>query len=118
LKHALDSKLASYATLEKQAHLKAHKLTELDLFVHGGFNVIAYNTLAGNLTLEEISRRGAEFYSTHPLRDTFNRTWFFHPLDTADQLNQELGFLPGHGRVRWLVQLWPQFRIHPGSIGS
>jgi hypothetical protein len=118
LKHALDSKLASYATPEKQAHLKAHKLTELDLLVHGGFNVYAYNTPAGHLDLEEVSRRGVEFYATHPLRDTFNRTWFFHSLDTADQLNQELGFPPGHGRVRWLVQLWPDFRIYPGSMDS
>ena len=117
LKNALDSKLAAYATTEKQAHLKAHNLAELDLLVHGGFNVYRYNTPAGP-TLEEISRLGAEFYATHPLRDTFNRAWFFHSLDTADSLNQELGFPPGYGRVRWLAQLWPDFRIYPGSIGS
>lgn len=118
LKQALDSKLTAYSEPEKQAHLKTHNLTELNLLVHGGFNIYAYNMPAGHLTLEEIARSGADFYATHPLRHIFSRAWFFHSLDPADELNQLLGFPPGYGRVRWLAQLWPDFRICSGSLGS
>jgi hypothetical protein len=118
LKQALDSKLADYSTPEKQAHLNAHGLTELDLLVHGGFNIYAYNTPSRHLSLEEIARRGANYYASHPERDIFNRVWFFHSLDTADELNQLLGFAPGEGRVRWLAQLWPEFKAFSGSVGG
>lgn len=115
LKSALESKASDYSTPEKQVHLKAHGLTELNLLVHGGFNVYAYNSPSGRLSMEEIARRGAHYYTSLAQRHTFNRIWFFHSLDTADELNQLLGFAPGEGRVRWLARLWPDFRIYPGS---
>jgi len=116
LKQALHSKASDYSTPEKQAHLKAHGLTELNLLVHGGFNLFAYNTPRGHLTLEEIARHGAGFYAAHAQQHIFNRVWLFHSLDSADELNQMLGFAPGAGSVRWLAQLWPEFRIFPGSV--
>jgi hypothetical protein len=115
---ALDSKLSEYSTPEKQAHLFGHGLTELDLLVHGGFNIYAYNTPAGHLSLDEIARRGADYYAAHPLRHVFNRVWFFHSLDSADELNQLLGVAPDERRVRWLAELWPHFRIFPGSVAE
>ncbi len=116
LKQALDSKLRSYSTPEKQTHLKSHCLTELDLLAHGGSNIEIYNTPTGPLTLDEIAKRGADYYATHPQRRAFDRVWFFHSVDAADQLNQSLGFVPGAGRVRWLAQLWPDFKVYPGSV--
>jgi hypothetical protein len=118
LKQALDSKLSDYSTPEKQAHLKAHGLAEFSLLVHGGSNIYAYNTPSGHLSLEGIARRGADYYAAHEKRHVFNRVWFFHSLDSADELNQLLGFAPGEGRVRWLAQLWPHFRIFPGSVAG
>jgi hypothetical protein len=115
LKQAMDTKLTEYSTPEKQAHLKTHGLAELDLLVHGGFNIYAYNTPSGHLTLEEIARRGADYYAAHPQRHIFDRVWLFHSLDSADDLNQLIGFAPGEGRVRWLAQLWPEPIIYPGS---
>jgi hypothetical protein len=118
LKQALGNKLTAYSKPEKLAHLKSSNLKELDLLVHGGFNVYAYNTPAGHLNLEAISRHAADFYASHPLRPIFSRVWFFHSLDPADEVNRLLGFPPGTGRVSWLAQLWPDFRIYPGSIDS
>ena len=118
LKQALDSKLSDYSTPEKQAHLKAFGLTEFDLLVHGGFNIYAYNTPSGHFSLEEVARRGADYYAAHAQRRIFNCVWFFHSLDPADELNQLLGFAPGVARVRWLAQLWPHFRIFPGSVAG
>ena len=118
LKQAMDSKLGEYSTPDQQAHLKTHGLAELDLLVHGGFNFFAYNTSSGHLTLEDIARYGADHYAAHPQRHIFDRVWFFRSLDTADDLNQLIGFAPGEGRVRWLAQLWPVLRIYPGSIAT
>lgn len=118
LTRALDHKLTDYSTPEKQAHFKARRLTELNLLVHGGFNIYAYNTPSGHTSLEEIAQRGADYYATHVHRRVFKRVWFFHSLDTADDLNQLMGFAPGEGRVRWLARLWPDFRIYPGSVGG
>jgi hypothetical protein len=115
---ALDSKLSDYSNPLKQSHLKAHGLNELNLLVHGGFNIYAYNTPSGHDSLEEISRRGAHYYAAHEHRNIFDRVWFFHSLDAADEVNQLLGFGPGEGRVRWLTQLWPEFRIYAGSAGA
>lgn len=116
LNRALEGKVSYYSEPDKQAHLKGHALAEINLLVHGGFNAFAYNTPAGHLSLEEIARRGARYYASLAARNTFNRVWFFHSLDAADQLNQLMGFAPGEGRVRWLAQLWPDFRIYPGSV--
>lgn len=118
LKRALDNKLSDYSTPEQQAHFKSQGLTELNLLVHGGFNIYAYNTPSGHLSLEEIARSGAEYFAAHAQRYLFNRVWFFHSLDTADGLNPLIGFAPGEGRVRWLAQLWPDFRIYPESVAA
>lgn len=118
LKSALESKLSHYSTPDKQAHLKAQGLTELNLLVHGGFNAYAYNTPSGHLSLAQIARRGADHYAALAQRQTFKQVWFFHSLDPADELNQLLGFSSGAGRVRWLAQLWPDFNIYPGSVAG
>lgn len=116
LKRALDNKLSDYSTPGRQAHFKSQDLTELNLLVHGGFNIYAYNTPSGHLSVEEIARRGADHYAAHAHGYVFDRVWFFHSLDAADGLNQVIGLAPGEGRVRWLAQLWPDFRIYPGSV--
>jgi hypothetical protein len=118
LEQSLDSKLSDYSTPGRQAHLKAHDLSELNLLVHGDSKIYQYNTPARHLNLEEIARRGADYYTVHVQRHVFNRVWFFHSLDTADELNQSLGSGPGEGRVRWLAQLWPEFRVFPGSLSA
>jgi hypothetical protein len=114
LEQALEKKLASYSTPEKQAHLNAQGLTELDLLVHGGFNVYRYNTPSGPLSLDHIALRGANFYAAHSQRHIFNRVWFFDSLDSADDVNQLLGYPAGYGRVRWLAQLWPNLTVDQG----
>jgi hypothetical protein len=116
LEQALDKKLALYSTLEKQAHLKAQGLAELDLLVHGGFNVYRYNAPSGPFSLDQIAQRGSTFFATHPERRIFHRVWFFHSLDSADDVNQLLGWPAGYGRVRWLAQLWPNFTVYPNSL--
>jgi len=63
LEEALKNKIEYYVTPEKQAHLKAHGLEESNLLVHGDSDTAIYNTPAGHLTLEEISKLGGEFYS-------------------------------------------------------
>jgi hypothetical protein len=115
LKQALDKKLSDYSTPEKQAHLQAHGLSELDLLVHGGFNAYAYNSPSGPLSLEDIARRGAAFFEGHPQRRIFDRVWFYDSLDSADDINALIGHAPGYGRVRWLAQLWPSFSVYSGS---
>ena len=115
LKQALDKKLSDYSKPEKQAHLQAHGLSELDLLVHGGFNAYAYNSPSGPLSLEDIARLGATFYASHSQRQIFNRVWFYDSLDSADDINAVIGYPPGYGRVRWLAQLWPNFSVYPGS---
>ena len=118
LRQALEAKLANYLNPEKQTLLRAHGLSELCLLVHGGFNAFAYNTPWGLSSLEHIARLGATFYATHAQRHIFSRVWFFNSLDTEDELSQAMGFPPGYGRVRWLAQLWPEFRVYPGSSTS
>lgn len=116
LKRALDRKLSSYSMPEKQLHLKTHGLTELYLLVHGGSNAYRFNTPHHPLSLESIARSGAHYYAAHPQRDIFSRVWFFESLDSADEVNQLLGYPPGNGNVRWLAQLWPVLKVLPGSV--
>jgi hypothetical protein len=113
LKNALDAKMENYFQPEKQRHLAAHGLDEFCLLVHGGFNAFAYNTPAGPLSLDDIAKLASAFYAAHPQREIFRRVWFFDSLDTADEINQAIGYPAGHGRVRWLAQLWPGFRVYP-----
>jgi hypothetical protein len=46
---------------------------------------------------------------------SFGRVWFFDSLDTADEVNQAIGFPAGYGRVRWLARLWPDFEVYSNS---
>jgi len=112
LKAALSKKLADYSSPERQAHLRTHNLTELNLLVHGGFNAYAYNTPPGSLSLQAVAEQGAVFYAEQTQRQVFDRVWFFNSLDSADDFNRLFGVPPGHGRVRWLAQLWPDFRVY------
>jgi hypothetical protein len=118
LQQAIQKKLSLHSTPEKQSHLNAHGLAELYLLVHGGFNAYRYNTPSGPLSLDHIARQGADFVAAHPQRQMFNRVWFFDSLDSADEINQLLGYSPGYGRVRWLAQLWPDFRVEPSLIAA
>ncbi len=118
LEQALDKKLRLYSRADKQAQLNAHGLTELYLLVHGGFSAYRYNTPSGPLTLDHIARRGASFYAADPQRTIFNRVWFFDSLDSADDVNQLLGYPSGYGRVRWLAQIWPNFTVYPDSLAG
>ncbi len=118
MEQALDKKLTLFSTPATETKLNAHGLTELYLLVHGGFNAFAYNTPSGPLFLEDIAQRGAAFYAAHAQRQIFNRVWFFDSLDSADDINQLIGYPAGYGRVRWLAQLWPDFRIYPGSSAA
>lgn len=115
LNQGLDKKLSDYSTPEKQAHLQAHRLSELGLLVHGGFNAYAYNSPFSPLSRQDIAQRGAAFYASHPQRQIFNRVWLYDSLDSADDLNRLIGYPLGYGRVRWLAQLWPSFSVYPGS---
>lgn len=116
LEQAIDKKLMLYSTAEKRAQLNVHGLAELYLLIHGGFNAYRYNTPSGPLSLNQIVRRGADFYQAHPQRKIFDRVWFFDSLDSADEINEVLGYPTGYGRVRWLAQLWPEFKVYPGSV--
>jgi hypothetical protein len=112
LEDALDKKLNLCSAPAAESRLKERGLTELYLLVHGGFNAYAYNTPSGHLSLEDICKRGAAFYAAHALRSTFNRVWFFDSLDSANEVNALMGLPPGSGRVRWLAQLWPEFKLY------
>lgn len=116
LERAIDKKLALYSTAEQRAHLNVQGLAELNLLVHGGFNAYRYNTPSGQLSLEDIARHGAGYFASHTQRGIFNRVWFFHSLDPADDVTELFGYPAGAGRVRWLAQLWPQFIVAAGSI--
>jgi hypothetical protein len=116
LRQAFDAKLQDYSRPDAQAKLSTQGLTEFHLLVHGGFNIYAYNTPPGDHPLNEISRHAGEYFAAHALRDVFNRVWFFLSLNSDDELNGLLGFPPGSGRVRFLAQLWPEFRIVAGSF--
>jgi hypothetical protein len=115
---ALHEKLSSYSKPERQEHLRAQNLSELNLLVHGGFNAFAYNTPAAPLSLEQVAHRAADFYAQHPQRDIFGRVWFFNSLDPADELNKLIGFTSGAGRERRLWQLWPELRRYPPPVHS
>jgi len=111
---AIEGKLTTYSTPERRQHLNMQGVAELNLLVHGGFNVHAYNTPTAPFTLEEICHKVSDSYGRHSIRGVFDRVWFFNSLDSADELNRLLGFPANAGRQRWLCQLWPEFRILDG----
>lgn len=115
LEQALEDKLSKFAKPQWQLRLALHDLLEHYLLIHGGWNAHRNNTPHSPLTLQQVARRGAEFYAAHPRRGLFDRVWFFDSLDSADDWNAVLGFPAGSGRVRWLAQLWPTFMVYEGS---
>ena len=80
LKDALEDKLVKFSRSEWQARLARHNLSEHYLLIHGGWNAYKNNSPHRPLTLQEIVKRGADFYAAHPQRDVFNRVWFFWTL--------------------------------------
>jgi hypothetical protein len=112
LEDVLQDKLVKFAKPDRQAKLAKHKIVEICLLIHGGWNAYVSNSPHNPLTLDEIAKRGAEFYAAHPQRNLFNRVWFFDSLDSADEVNALFGMPTGTGRVRWLAQLWPTLRVY------
>jgi hypothetical protein len=103
LEDALQDKLVKFARPDRQAKLAKHKIVETYLLIHGGWNAYVSNSPHHPLTLDEIAKRGAAFYATHPQRNLFNRVWFYDSLDSADDVNALFGMPAGTGRVRWLA---------------
>jgi hypothetical protein len=112
LEDALQDKLGKFAKPERQAKLTKHGIVENYLLIHGGWNAYVNNSPHHPLTLDEIAKRGAEFYAAHPERNLFSRVWFFDSLDSADEVNALFGIPAGTGRVRWLAQVWPTLRVY------
>jgi len=112
LEEALEDKLVKFAKPKRQTKLAQHHIVETYLLIHGGWNKQKSNTPHFPLTLDEIAKSGAEFYAAHPKRSLFSRVWFFNSLDSADDINVLFGLPAGSGRVRWLAQLWPSFRVY------
>lgn len=118
LKGSIEKKINLYSDPGRQAHLRAKKLNRLELLVHGGFNLYAHNTPSGSLLLSEIVQAGAAHYNDQPdARRLFDRIWVFNSLKPAAYWNQLVGLPAEAGRVRWLVELWPNYSIDPRSIG-
>jgi hypothetical protein len=118
LEQAIDKKVQLYADPASAAKLKAKKLDRLDLLVHGGFNLYAYNTPRGRLSASEIAAAAAAFYAGLPASSRrFDRIWMFNSLNPAGDWNDLVGWPREAGRLRWLAQLWPDFGIDPRSIG-
>jgi hypothetical protein len=118
LKQAIDKKVQLYADPVSDAKLKAKKLDRLELLVHGGFNLYAYNTPRGRLSVSEIAAAAAAFYAGLPasLR-RFDHIWMFNSLNPAGDLNELVGWPRETGRLRWLAELWPDFGVDRRSIG-
>lgn len=118
LEQAIEKKINRYSDPRSQARLRAKNLNRLNLLVHGGFNLYAFNTPRGRLSLSEITRAGAAFYTSQPeSRRLFDRIWIFNSLNPASDQNEWTGFSRKAGHLRWLAELWPRCRIDPRSIG-
>lgn len=118
LEQAIEKKVALYVDPLRQAHLAAKKLNRLELLVHGGFNLYAYNTPRGSLSVEEISRAASAYYLQQPAsRRIFDRIWLFNSLNPACDLNELIGFPREAGLLRWLAELWPNLNVDPRSLG-
>jgi hypothetical protein len=112
LEDALQDKLTKFAKPDRQAKLAKHRIVETYLLIHGGWNAYVSNSPHHPLTLDEIAKRGAQFYAAHPQRNLFNRVWFFDSLDSADEVYALFGMPAGTARVRWLAQVWPTLRVY------
>jgi hypothetical protein len=118
LKQAIEKKIDLYSNPVSETLLKAKKLDQLELLLHGGFNLYAYNTPRGHLSFSEIAAAGAVFYAGLPAaRRLFDRIWIFNSLNPACDLNEMVGLPREMGRLRWLAELWPRYCIDPRSTG-
>jgi hypothetical protein len=117
LEQAIHKKIQLYADPASDAKLRAKKLDRLELLVHGRFNLYAYNTPKGRLSVSEIAA-AAVFYAGLPASARrFDRIWIFNSLNPAGDLNELVGWPRETGRLRWLAELWPDFGVDPRSIG-
>jgi hypothetical protein len=91
------------------------KLTEISLLIHGGLNIIHYNAPWDSLRIDEIARSGSKYCAAHLYRTTFDRVWFFYAVDNMPEFVKLAGLKPEEGRIRWMAQLWPEFRVLPGG---
>ncbi|HUE05142.1 MAG TPA: hypothetical protein VMR62_36680 [Bryobacteraceae bacterium] len=118
LEQAIHKKVQLYADPASDANLRAKKLDRLELLVHGGFNLYAYNTPRGRLSVSEIAAAAAVFYAGLPASARrFDRIWIFNSLNPAGDLNELVGWPRETGRLRWLAELWPDFGVDSRSIG-
>lgn len=116
LENAIDDKMRDYSTAKKKAHLAKHSLTEINLLIHGGFNIVLHNAPWDSLRIEEIARSGSEYCAAHKHRKTFDHVWFFYGIDNAPDILKLVGLNPEEGKVRWMAQLWPEFHVLPGGL--
>ncbi|MGB0125693.1 MAG: hypothetical protein WA419_10000 [Silvibacterium sp.] len=118
LEQAIMKKIDLYSNPDSDARLKSKNLDRLELLVHGGFNLYAYNTPRGRLSITEIAAAGAAFYTGLPAaRQRFDRIWIFNSLNPAGDWNALVGLPRDFGRLRWLAELWPDYGIDSRSIG-
>ena len=118
LKQAIEKKIDLYSGAISGTPLKGRKLDRFELLVHGSFNLYAYNTPSGPLSVSQIAAAGAAFCVGLPAaRRLFDRIWIFNSLNPAGDLNEMVGLSREKGRLRWLAELWPCYSIDPRSIG-
>ena len=118
LEQAIVKKIDLYSDPISEAPLKSKNFDRLELLVHGGFNLYAYNTPRGRLSFGEIAAAAAAFYTGLPeARKLFDRIWVFNSLNPAGDLNVLVGFPRDSGRLRWLAELWPNYEIDSRSVG-
>jgi hypothetical protein len=95
---------------------QGEKLDRLELLVHGGFNLYAYNTPRGRLSVSEIAS-AALFYAGLPASaQRFDRIWIFNSLNPSGDLNELVGWPRKTGPLCWLANLWPDFGVDTRSI--
>ena len=118
LEQAIMKKIDLYSDPGSDGRLKSKNLKRLELLVHGGFNLYAYNTPRGRLSITEIASAGAAFYTGLPAaRQRFDRIWIFNSLNPAGDWNALVGLPRDFGRLRWLAELWPDYGIDSRSVG-
>lgn len=117
LEQAIVKKTDLYSNPVSEARLKSKNLDRLELLVHGGFNLYAYNTPRGRLSFGEIAAAAAAFYAGLPgARKRLDRIWVFNSLNPAGDWNALIGLSRDFGRLRWLAELWPNYEIDSRSV--
>jgi hypothetical protein len=119
LEQAIVKKINLYRNPVSEARLKSRNLDRLELLVHGGFNLYAYNSPNGRLSFGEIAAAAAAFYADlRAAQKRFDRIWVFNSLNPAGDLNASIGLSRDFGRLRWLAELWPDYGIDSRSFGQ